>query len=138
MSVSSETARRVQDRANDRCEYCLMHQSLQGATFHVEHILHRSQGGSSTEENLCWACPGCNLHKSDRTVVRDPQSDLHTAHFNPRHDAWSEHFSFDGFEIVGLTDVGRATVVALHLNHERRLHIRSAEALFGLFPPGAE
>ena len=31
---------------------------------------------------------------------------------------------------------GRATVFALDLNHPRRLLIRQAEALFGLFPPG--
>lgn len=138
MSVPSETSRAVQKRANDRCEYCLMHQSLQGATFHVEHILPRSQGGNSTEENLCWACPGCNLHKSDRTSALDPQSGINAPLFNPRHNVWGDHFSWDGFEIIGLSEIGRSTVAALDLNHERRLHIRSAEALFGLFPPIAK
>ena len=135
MSVPGEILRVVQKRANDRCEYCLMHQSLQGATFHVEHILPRSQGGNSTEENLCWACPACNLHKSDRTAALDPQGGINASLFNPRQNVWAEHFSWDGFEIVGLTDIGRSTVAALNMNHERRLHIRSAEVLFGLFPP---
>ena len=55
----------VEQRAAGRCEYCRMHQSLQGATFHVEHIVPTVLGGSSTLSNLAWACPGCNLQKSD-------------------------------------------------------------------------
>jgi len=31
--------------------------------------------------------------------------------------------------------VGRATLLALNLNHPRRVLIRQAEELFGLFPP---
>jgi hypothetical protein len=30
---------------------------------------------------------------------------------------------------------GRATIAALDLNHERRIRIRQAEQMFGLFPP---
>jgi len=33
-----------------------------------------------------------------------------------------------------LTPTGRATVALLYLNHPRRLLIRQAEELFGLFP----
>lgn len=55
--------------------------------------------------------------------------------FNPRSDKWSDHFGWDGFQIVGLTPVGQSTVAALLLNHERRIKIRQAEALFALFPP---
>jgi hypothetical protein len=35
MTSWSEIERQVQRRAAARCEYCLMHDSLQGATFHV-------------------------------------------------------------------------------------------------------
>ena len=45
----------VEQRAAGRCEYCWMHQSLQGATFHVEHILPTVQGGESVLSNLAWA-----------------------------------------------------------------------------------
>ncbi|MCA9189043.1 MAG: HNH endonuclease, partial [Planctomycetales bacterium] len=55
--------------AGGRCEYCRMHQSLQGATFHVEHIVPRCRGGCSEIDNLAWACPSCNLLKSDRVAV---------------------------------------------------------------------
>ena len=35
MTTRREIERRVAMRAVGRCEYCRMHQSLQGATFHV-------------------------------------------------------------------------------------------------------
>jgi hypothetical protein len=34
MSASREISRAVEARACGRCEYCRMHKSLQGATFH--------------------------------------------------------------------------------------------------------
>lgn len=44
---------------------------------------------------------------------------------------------WDDYHVVGLSDVGRATAAALDLNHPRRIQIRQAEQMFGLFPPGA-
>jgi hypothetical protein len=115
-----------------------MHQALQGATFHLEHVRPRSRGGETVAENLAWACPNCNLHKSDRTEAPDPESGDHVPLFNPRQDRWSDHFGWDGFRIAALTPVGRATIDLLDLNHERRLRIRQAESLFDLFPPEPE
>jgi len=135
MSLSPEVVRLVCQRAEERCEYCRMHQSLQGATFHVEHIIPGSRGGSSDLDNLAWACPGCNLHKSDRIEVPDPDSSCLVRLFHPRADNWPEHFCWEDFRLVGRTPIGRATVFGLELNHPRRLRIRQAEVLFGLFPP---
>jgi hypothetical protein len=135
MTSWAETCRRVEDRASGRCEYCKMHQSLQGATFHVEHIVPTSAGGSDEEENLAWACPGCNLHKSIRQSAIDPQSGATVPLFNPRVDHWEEHFRCVSYRVVGITGVGRAVVAALDFNHPRRLLIRQAEEHFGLFPP---
>ena len=56
--------------------------------------------------------------------------------FNPRIDQWNEHFHWDGYFVIGQTPVGQATIDALLLNLDRRIKIRQAEALFGLFPPG--
>jgi hypothetical protein len=136
MSTWTQISRDVEVRAQQRCEYCRMHQALQGATFHVEHILPSSQGGPSDLANLAWACPSCNLHKSDRTLVPDPDSTLMVPLFHPRNDRWIDHFQWDGRRVLGRTPVGRATVFALDLNSPRRLLIRQAEELFGLFPPG--
>jgi hypothetical protein len=136
MTSRAELESQVSLRAADRCEYCRMHQSLQGARFHLEHVLPASRGGNSELENLAWACPGCNLHKSDRVVAADPNTGVDVPFFHPRIHAWSAHFTWEDYEIVGLTPTGRATVTALDLNHSRRVRIRQAEQMFGLFPPG--
>jgi len=135
MTSWGEISRTVERRAAGRCEYCRMHQSLQGATFHVEHIIPRSRGGRSEIENLAWSCPGCNLHKSNRVEVTISENSEPVRLFNPRLDEWNEHFRWEGHRIVGLTRIGGATVETLLLNHERRIKIREAETLFNLFPP---
>jgi hypothetical protein len=135
MSVSGAIRREVETRAGDRCEYCGMHQSLQGAQFHVEHILPISSGGTSELQNLALACPGCNLRKSDRVVVFDDQTGTNVPLFNPRIDLWAEHFQWSGYALIAQTSMGRATIAALELNHSRRIKIRHAEKWFGLFPP---
>jgi hypothetical protein len=127
--------RQVHERAAARCEYCRMHEALQGATFHVEHVVPRSRGGDSDLGNLAWACPGCNLRKSNRVETCDPETGEHVPLFNPRLDRWSDHFRWEGYQIVPLTANGRATAAALEFNFPRRIRIRQAEERFGLFPP---
>jgi hypothetical protein len=134
MSAPAALAALVQERAGGRCEYCGMCQSLQGATFHIEHITPRTCGGLTEEANLALACPGCNLHKSDRSHAPDPQTGQISALYHPRRDAWEAHFRWQGTVLAGLTPTGRATITALDLNHARRLRVRQAEAEFGLFP----
>jgi hypothetical protein len=135
MTSWAEIQRLVMERAESRCEYCRMHQSLQGATFHIEHLRPIARGGMDDFENLALACPGCNLCKADRIELPATTGTVLVPMFNPREDAWSNHFTWNGFELVGLTDVGRALVEAFSLNSPRRLRIRQAEAMFGLFPP---
>ena len=131
----AETTRRVIARAGDRCEYCRMHQSLQGATFHIEHITPSAAGGSDDPDNLALACPACNLKKADRVVAPDPDTGVAAPLFNPRTDRWDDHFAWDGHRVAGQTSVGRATVAAWALNHARRFRVREAEEHFDLFPP---
>src|SRR5438270_13853818 len=83
MNLAGELAGLVRERADDRCQYCLMHQSLQGASFHVEHIIPRSKGGSSEMANLALACPSCNLHKADRIKAIDPVTGSLVQLFHP-------------------------------------------------------
>lgn len=135
MNVAAELARAVEARGDGRCEYCRMHHSLQGATFHVEHVVPRCKGGASELANLAWCCLSCNLHKSDRVEFADPTGGVVVPLFHPRQMRWEEHFQWRGVRLVGLTPVGRATVAALDLNHQRRVRIRQAEVVFGLFPP---
>jgi len=135
MTVPQEVSRAVRERAGARCQYCLMHESLQGATFHIEHVIPHGKGGHSDLENLALACPGCNLHKASRITAIDPATSEDVPLFHPIRQLWSQHFRFKGYQIEGLTAMGRATVEALNLNHSRRQRIREVEAAFGLYPP---
>lgn len=136
MSSWQELTEAVRARAEQRCEYCRMHQALQGATFHLEHVTPESKGGLTELANLALACPSCNLHKSNRTTVVDAEEGQ-VSLYNPRSQQWIVHFRWRQFEVEGLTATGRATVAALDLNHPRRQRIRQAEESFGLFPPAS-
>lgn len=67
-------AREVRERAGDFCEYCLLRQDSQEATFHVDHIVLRSRSGPTTLDNLALACVSCSLRKAARHTARDPRT----------------------------------------------------------------
>lgn len=48
-----------------RCFYC--DTPLYGKKMHIDHIEPLSRGGAHAIENLCAACPSCNLSKKDKT-----------------------------------------------------------------------
>jgi hypothetical protein len=136
--IPAAVERRVRAVAHDRCGYCLSPQHLVMARLEIEHIVPRAQGGSDDESNLWLACPICNRHKSDKTTGIDPESGTSAPLFNPRTQAWTDHFrwSEDGLRIIGLTPIGRATVDALHLSDDPdALEVRSYWILAGWQPP---
>jgi hypothetical protein len=73
--------------------------------------------------------------KSDRVKVRNPDLGDEVPHFHPRLQRWGEHFAWDGYYLRPLSAIAAATIATLDLNHPRRIRIRQAEELFGLFPP---
>jgi hypothetical protein len=111
-----------------------MHQSLQGATFHIEDVIPRVHGGASDLDNLALACPSCNLHEADRVSSTVENDSAVVALFHPRKDVWSDHFEWDDYQLLGKSDVGLLTIQLFNPNHERRIKIRKAEQLFDLFP----
>ena len=90
-----------------------MHESLQGAAFHFEHIIPQCKGGRSDLENLVLACPGGNLRKGSRITAIDPATGEDARLFHPIQQLWPEHFRFNGYQIEGLTGAGRATTASL-------------------------
>jgi hypothetical protein len=125
----------VIERAHNRCEYCLLSQIGQEAAFHVDHIFAEANGGKTEEPNLAFACVSCSLRKEARQSGRDPESGKRVRLFNPRRDKWAEHFRLLGFEVEGITAIGRATVEVLRLNRPAILLIREEEMLRDRFPP---
>jgi len=108
----------VADIARHRCGYCLTLERIVGALFTIDHIVPESLGGTTTLDNLCLACWGCNLHKNNRIAAVDPTTRELTRLYNPHTQIWVEHFEWQatGLLVAGITPTGRATVYALKLN----------------------
>lgn len=120
--------RRVRLRAGDRCEYCRISQANQEATFHIDHVVPRATGGATSLENLALACVSCSLRKAARTVAIDPTTGDATQLFHPRVHAWTDHFrANESGKIIGLTAIGRGTVVSLSMNRVLAVRIRYEE-----------
>jgi len=119
------TRQAVRQRAENRCEYCGLHQDRSPlASLHVEHIRPRKHGGTDDLSNLALACIDCNLYKGSNVAGFDPQTDELTELFHPRRHDWPEHFERRGVLILGKSAVGRTTVQVLDLNSEERLYLR--------------
>ena len=128
---------RVAAQAKHRCGYCLTAAAIVGTPMEIDHIVPRSLGGLTEEDNLWLACSLCNEHKGNRIVVLDVLTDQIVPLFNPRRQSWNEHFAWtaEGDRIVGLTAIGRATVVALNLNRLVLVQARQAWVAAGWHPP---
>ena len=129
--------RRVRQRAQERCEYCLLHQDDVPLSHHIDHILPRKHGGHTVSSNLALACLECNWRKGSDLSAIDSATGTITPLFNPRAHVWQEHFALAGAQIVGLTSVGRATVALLQFNAPRRVIQRRVLLDVGRYPPHA-
>jgi hypothetical protein len=135
--ISEELRQRVRERAKDRCGYCLSAQQYVMGQLEIEHLIPVSRGGTDDENNLWLACRLCNGYKGDQLEAVDPQTEQSVSLFNPRTQNWSEHFAWDVDKIrmVGLSAIGRATVVALQLNNQIALIVRGNWVSAGWHPP---
>lgn len=138
MSAFSEVRRaEVAARASHRCEYCRLPTRGQVATFPIDHIVPRRDGGTTDLRNLALTCPHCNAHKWTAATGPDPTTGETAALFNPRTDDWETHFVWAGDgsgALRGLTATARATIAALHINDADMLTLRVLLAELGLFP----
>jgi hypothetical protein len=109
-------------------------------TFEFEHIVPRVAGGETIFENLCFACPFCNRHKSNRQMVVDPDSGERVAIFHPQQQTWTDHFAWNQTqtELIGLTAVGRATIAGLQMNRPALVRVRAMWVKLGEHPPDCD
>jgi hypothetical protein len=110
---------RLLEADNRHCAYCQTTEANTGQPMTVDHILPQAQGGETNFENLCFACRRCNEFKGSTTAAQDPLSDEVVPLFSPRQQNWDDHFQWSesGAIIVGLSAVGRVTVIALNMNN---------------------
>jgi hypothetical protein len=135
--IPDSVRHQVEAEAQYRCGYCLTSQRFTAKKLHLEHIIPIAAGGGSEAENLWLACDLCNSYKGYRTHATDPLTEQTTPLFNPRNQKWTEHFAWndDGTHILGLTAIGRATVVVLRLNHSFQVEARRWWVQAGWHPP---
>lgn len=130
----ADIVRHVHERANYTCEYCQTSQRVIGQAMHVEHI---DPSGGDNLENLCLSCSSCNLSKARATSALDPLTGQITPLFNPRVQSWAEHFQWaeNGIRLVGLTTMGRATIIRLKMNLPRIVEARTTWVRAKIHPP---
>ncbi|HUY33300.1 MAG TPA: HNH endonuclease [Pirellulales bacterium] len=93
--------RNIFKRDHFTCQYCAVQPGPEELT--IDHVLPRSQGGTSTWENCVLSCVDCNKRKADRTPeqagirlrkppVRPVWKPLYAAH-RERIESWSKFVS---------------------------------------------
>ncbi len=137
MATISRTLRElVAERARGLCEYCQTQQSIV-IEMEIDHIIPASAGGETNEDNLCLACVSCNSHKAAYQLGSDPETARSTPLFNLRTQNWNDHFRWndDSTRLVGVTDMGRATIERLKINREINVRARVFWVQAGWHPP---
>jgi HNH endonuclease len=136
--LSAAVRARVRAEAYNRCGYCQSSQRYVLGLLEIDHIIPKARGGSDEEANLWLACRMCNSFKGTQMTARDPLRGRRVRLFNPRRQRWSRHFQWseDGTRILGRTSCGRATVIALQLNHVIAVMVRREWVAAGWHPPG--
>ncbi|MHC5855652.1 HNH endonuclease [Nostoc sp.] len=124
--IPVELKKEIRNYFADCCAYCRTAEALTVTTFEFEHIIPLSAGGETVFENLCLACSSCNRYKATRQTATDPNTQDEVKLFNPQQQLWTYHFSWndDATEIIGITSVGRATILALKMNRLQLIHVR--------------
>lgn len=131
--MNAATRRLVWRRAQNRCEYCHLHQDDDLFTLHLEHIIAKQHGGSDGLANRCLACRECNFAKG--TNVAGYWRGRVVPLFNPRRQNWKRHFTWKGPLLVGKTLAGKVTAQLLGINEESRVLTRTFLIAEGRFPP---
>jgi hypothetical protein len=124
----------VAQRANGRCEYCLIDEQDTGFPHQVDHIVSRKHGGPSTLENPALACMVCNRYKGSDLASLDSQSGELSRLFHPRQDRWADHFRLHGAVIEPVSIVGSVTIFLLRLNAAERTAERQLLQELGTYP----
>jgi hypothetical protein len=138
MKIPDSLRQRILEASKYRCGYCMMPVDLIYGFIEIDHIDPRARGGKDNEVNLWLACSRCNNFKSDQTHGIDLQTGESVPLFNPRHQNWHEHFSWqpdDRAIITGTTPCGRVTIAALKMNLDDSVSFRRLMVFLGLYPP---
>lgn len=135
--VAADLRRRVAARANQLCEYCLIHEDETFLGCQVDHVISEKHGGATEADNLSYACTFCNRAKGTDIGSIAPSSGEYVRFFNPRTDHWADHFALNGVVIEPQTLIGEATARILGFNEPDRLLERVMIQNVGRYPRDA-
>ena len=118
-AISASLRRLVVERANKRCEYCLLPADVAFFAHEVDHVIAIKHGGQTDAANLAFACWRCNRHKGSDLGSFDPATSQFSLLFNPRTHIWAEHFALRGAALIGLSSEGRTDHPVIAVEHGR-------------------
>lgn len=127
--VSVEKQKIIRERSKHSCEYCLAPaEYFYLGSYHIDHIISESQGGSNELDNLAFSCPTCNRNKGSNLSAFIVETQEVIRLYHPRKDRRrSEHFNLkDNGELHPLSSIGKATIRLLKLNLPETVFLRSA------------
>ena len=124
----------LSQRFVSKCEYCLTPEWILLAGCEVDHVISRKHGGITDQSNLAFSCARCNRAKGSDIGSVLPATGQYCRLFNPRIDRWTEHFSLEGSQIVGRSDVALVTIKILRLNDQERVVERELLRQIGEYP----
>ncbi|MGB3769080.1 MAG: HNH endonuclease signature motif containing protein [Phormidesmis sp.] len=120
-AIPREMRRQIATRADYLCEYCLISEDDTFLGCHVDHIISVKHGGSTTVDNLAYACVVCNRQKGSDLGSIDWKTKNLVRFFNPRLDRWSEHFYLQEARIISRTSIGDVTARILGFNSDSQI-----------------
>jgi 5-methylcytosine-specific restriction endonuclease McrA len=123
----------VRERAEHRCEYCHFPEAFAEVPFQIDHIVAQQHGGIDAPDNLALACCFCNRFKGPNLSGIDPDTNQVVRLFDPRKQEWKMHFFWKESELIGKTEIGRATVRTLSINRPEAIAVRELLMAEGVF-----
>lgn len=131
--INAELRRLVSKRAENTCEYCLIHEDDTFFGCQIDHIISEKHGGLTNSDNLALSCTFCNLYKGSDIASISSEGKLARL-FDPRKERWDDHFFLDGTSIKASTAIGEVTARILKFNSNERLLEREALIEVGRYP----
>jgi hypothetical protein len=122
--ISAALREQVAERAERRCEYCLISEEQAFSRHQVDHVIAVKHGGETTLDNLALCCALCNRRKGSDLSSLDPATGLLAPLFHPRRDNWHDNFEQRGGQLVARTVSAGATIRLLQLNRPNRVSER--------------
>ncbi len=135
--IAADLRRLVVARAEAICEYCLVAEEDTFYGCEADHIISEKHGGSTDADNLAYACVFCNQSKGSDVGSVHWETNTFVRFFNPRADAWADHFQLVGTHIEPLTPIGAVTARLLAFNSAARVLERKTLQDIGRYPSAA-